>query len=54
MQLTRHVCCRDATSLQVRLKDLAFAVDVSNEALFGGATLADIWERGTISADDPL
>ena len=46
--------CRDATSLQARLKDLAFAVDVSNEALFGGATLANIWEHGTVTAEDPL
>jgi len=37
---------RDTRMLNGRLKDLAFAVDVSNEALFGGANLADIWEKG--------
>ena len=46
--------CRDIRSLRARLKDLAFAVDVSDEALFGGATLADAWERGTVTAEDPL
>ncbi len=40
--------------LLVRLRDLAFSVDVSEAALFGGATLADIWERGRIDAKDPL
>ena len=50
----QHAPRRDAASMRARLKDLAFAVDVSNEALFGGATLADIWERGTVTADDPL
>ena len=30
------------------------AVDVSNEALYGGATLAEVWERGSIGANaDP-
>ena len=40
--------------LLARLQDLAFSVDVSDAALFGGATLADIWEKGTIDAQDPL
>ncbi|EIE22208.1 hypothetical protein COCSUDRAFT_42575 [Coccomyxa subellipsoidea C-169] len=40
--------------LLVRLRDLAFSVDVSEAALYGGATLADIWERGRIDAKDPL
>ena len=40
--------------LLVRLRDLAFSVDVSEAALFGGATLADIWEQGRIDAKDPL
>ena len=40
--------------LVARLKDLAFSVDVSDAALYGGATLADVWERGTISSKDPL
>lgn len=43
-----------ARPLLVRLRDLAFSVDVSEAALFGGATLADIWERGRIDAKDPL
>eukprot|EP00891_Asterochloris_glomerata_P003128 jgi/Astpho2/3128/Aster-x1121 len=43
----------DAPSLQVQLRDLAFAVDISNEALYGGATLAEIWDKGTIAANDP-
>ena len=41
-------------AVQVRLWDLAFSVDVSDEALFGGATLGDIWDRGTIAADNPM
>ena len=40
--------------LIARLQDLAFSVDVSDAALYGGATLADIWEKGTIDARDPL
>ena len=43
-----------ARPLVARLWDLAFSVDVSDAALFGGATLADIWERGRIDAKDPL
>ncbi len=52
--MTAPALRRDAASLQARLKDLAFAVDASDEALFGGATLADIWERGTVTREDPL
>ena len=44
---------RDLRVMQARLRDLAFAVDVSNEAMVGGATLGEIWDRGTISAPDP-
>ncbi|GMH41662.1 hypothetical protein BSKO_09572 [Bryopsis sp. KO-2023] len=33
--------------LEVRLWDLAFSVDVSNEALYGGGTLAEIWDMST-------
>ena len=40
--------------LQARLGDLALAVDASDEAMFGGATLAAIWERNAIYATDPL
>ena len=40
--------------LLARLQDLAFSVEVSDAALYGGATLADIWEKGTIDAMDPL
>ncbi len=36
------------------MADLALSVDASDEALFGGATLADIWDRGTIYASDPM
>ena len=43
-----------ARPLVARLWDLAFSVDVSDAALFGGATLADIWERGRIDTKDPL
>eukprot|EP00873_Tetraselmis_striata_P006732 jgi/Tetstr1/426996/TSEL_017203.t1 len=41
---------RDAYTLQVRLQDMAFAVDMSSEALVGGATLAEIWEQNSIDA----
>lgn len=30
--------------LEVRLRDLALSVDVSNEAMYGGGTLTEIWE----------
>jgi hypothetical protein len=30
--------------LQVRVWDLAFAVDVSPSALYGGATLGELWD----------
>jgi hypothetical protein len=40
--------------LQARVGDLALAVDASDEAMFGGATLAAIWERNAIYATDPL
>lgn len=48
---------RDAGVLRVRLRDLAFSVDVSNEALMGGATIAELWEgaapaNGINSRDD--
>ena len=43
-----------ARPLVARLWDLAFSVDVSDAALFGGATLADVWERGRIDTEDPL
>ena len=44
---------RDLRVMQARLRDLAFAVDVSDAAMFGGATLGEIWDRGTISTSDP-
>ena len=44
---------RDLRVMQARLRDLAFAVDISNEAMVGGATLGEIWDRGTISVPDP-
>lgn len=39
---------RDARVLTAKIRDLGFAVDVSDAALYGGPTLADIWERGTM------
>jgi len=44
---------RDLRVMQARLRDLAFAVDISNEAMIGGATLGEIWDRGSISVPDP-
>ncbi|KAL3150735.1 hypothetical protein ABBQ32_000517 [Trebouxia sp. C0010 RCD-2024] len=44
---------REVRVMQARLRDLAFAVDVSNEAMVGGATLAEIWDQGTIAKPDP-
>ncbi|CAG9464847.1 unnamed protein product [Pedinophyceae sp. YPF-701] len=47
---------RDAARLNARLRDLAFAVKCSNEALMGGPTLADLWEAGKkmdAERDDP-
>ena len=45
---------RQRRRLRVRVADLALSVDASDEALFGGATLADIWDRGNIYASDPM
>lgn len=45
---------RDFRSLNARLKDLAFSVDVSSAALYGGATLADAWDGGTATSLDPM
>lgn len=42
--------CNSVQTLQVRLQDMAFAVDMSSEALVGGATLAEIWEQNSIDA----
>ena len=44
---------RDLRVMQARLRDLAFAVDISNEAMVGGATLGEIWDRAAIAAPDP-
>lgn len=44
---------RDLRVMQARLRDLAFAVDISNEAMVGGATLGEIWDRAAITAPDP-
>lgn len=44
----------EVARMSARLRDLAFAVDISDEALIGGATLADIWEkRSTSSSPNP-
>ena len=37
---------RDAGVLRARLADLAFSADISDEALVGGATIGDLWDRG--------
>ena len=52
---TPETCpCLSPQTLQGQIRDLAFAVNVSDEALFGGATLAEVWERGSIGANaDP-
>eukprot|EP00892_Ulva_mutabilis_P009344 jgi/Ulvmu1/6782/UM030_0120.1 len=39
---------RDVTVLRARLADLAFSADVSDEALVGGATIGDLWDRGGV------
>ena len=44
---------RELRVMQARLRDLAFAVDVSNEAMVGGATLAEIWNQSTTAKTDP-
>lgn len=44
---------REVRVMQARLRDLAFAVDISSEAMVGGATLAEIWDQGTIAKPDP-
>ena len=45
----KHSEERELQSMQARLRDLAFAVDISGEALVGGATLGDIWDQGATS-----
>lgn len=35
---------RDVASLRGSIADLAFSVDVTNEALLGGASLGELWE----------
>lgn len=39
---------RDAAVMRARLTDLAFSVDISDEALVGGATIGDLWDRGGV------
>ena len=36
----------DPRALTARLSDLAFSVDVSESALFGGATIGELWDAG--------
>jgi hypothetical protein len=43
---------RSPANLNVRVGGLAWAVDVSDEALWGGATLAEIWEKNTIESEE--
>ena len=40
--------------LLVQLQDLALAVDISDSALIGGATLAEIWAQNKLEREDPL
>ena len=49
----KHTDERDLNVMQARVRDLAFSVDISPEAMVGGATLGEIWDRGTISTSDP-
>jgi hypothetical protein len=44
---------RDVTTLTACVRDLAFSVDVTNEALLGGATLSDIYEARTTEPSEP-
>lgn len=39
---------RDAAVLCARLTDFAFSADISDEALVGGATIGDLWDRGGV------
>lgn len=39
--------------LRVQLQDLALSTDISDAALLGGATLAELWQ-GKKERDDPL
>ena len=41
-------------ALLVQLQDLALAVDISDSALIGGATLAEIWAQNKLEREDPL
>jgi len=41
---------QDVATLQVRLQDFAFAVDISEEALTGGLSLDELLERGPAAA----
>ena len=44
----------DPSSLLVQLQNLSLSVDVSDKALRGGATLAEIWNQNKLERDDPL
>jgi hypothetical protein len=39
---------RNSSTLAARLRDLAFSVDITDEALYGGATLAEIYDYNTV------
>lgn len=39
--------------LRVRLRDLAFAVDVSDQTLLGGSTLAELWDAQSSGREGP-
>jgi hypothetical protein len=42
-------------ALHVEIRELAFGVDVSDSALFGGGTLAELWEKKRTDAGrDPM
>jgi hypothetical protein len=44
----------DAGGLMVQLSNLSLSVDVSDSALMGGATLAEIWNQNRLEIDNPL
>jgi len=44
----------DVKGLLVQLSNLSLSVDVSDSALMGGATLAEIWNQNKLERDDPL
>lgn len=44
----------DSEDLLVQLQNFSLAADISDSALIGGATLAEIWHHNQIENEDPL